>query len=50
MKISRDVAMIALGAIGTLAFQKYKEPVMEKMECIKDDAIEMATDKLEQMK
>ncbi len=46
----RDMAMIAVGAIGALAFEKYKEPIMDKMECIKDDAIDMATDKLDDMR
>ena len=50
MKIYRDMAMIAVGVMGTLVFQKYKEPMMKKMECIKDDAIDMATDKLENLK
>ena len=50
MKIYSDMAMIAVGVMGTLVFQKYKEPMMKKMECIKDDAIDMATDKLEKMK
>lgn len=50
MKIYRDIAMIAVGAIGVLVFEKYKEPMMRKIECIKDEAIDMATDKLEQMK
>ena len=50
MKIYRDMAMIALGAVGALAFQKYKEPMLKKMECIKDDAIDMAADKLENMR
>ena len=36
MKIYRDMAMIAVGVMGTLVFQKYKEPMMKKMECIKD--------------
>ena len=46
----RDMAMIAVGAIGALAFTKYKEPIKDKLECIKDDAIEMATDKLDNMR
>lgn len=50
MKFSRDIAMIAVGAIGALLFEKYKEPMMMKVESIKDDAIDMATDKLERMK
>jgi len=46
----RDMAMIAVGALGTVVLCKYKEPLLDKMECIKDDAIEMATDKLDNMR
>ena len=46
----RDIAMISVGAIGALALSKYKEPLLDKMECIKDDAIEKATDKLDNMR
>ena len=46
----RDMAMIAVGAIGAMAFEKYKEPIIEKVECIKDEAIDMATDKLDDMR
>lgn len=50
MRFYRDIAMMAVGAIGVLAFQRYGECVVDKMECVKDTAIDMATDKLEQMK
>ena len=46
----RDMAMIAVGAVGALAFNKYKEPIMDKVECIKEDAIDMAADKLDEMR
>ena len=46
----RDIAMIAVGALGTVALSKYKEPLLDKMECIKDDASEMAADKLDNMR
>lgn len=46
----RDIAMIAVGAAGALALSKYKEPILDKMDDIKDSAIEMATDKLDNMK
>jgi hypothetical protein len=46
----RDIAMITVGAVGALALAKYKEPLLDKMECIKDDAIEIATDKLDNMR
>ena len=50
MKICRDVAMITVGAVGALVLQKYKEPMLNKMEDVKDSAIDMATEKLEKMK
>ena len=46
----RDIAMIAVGALGTIALSKYKEPLLDKMDDIKDSAIEIATDKLDNMK
>ena len=46
----RDIAMIAVGALGTVVLSKYKEPIMDKMYDIKEDAIEMATDKLDNMR
>ncbi len=42
--------MMSMGAIGVLAFQKYGKCMISKMECVKDSAIDMATDKLEKMK
>lgn len=64
MQFGRDLAMIALGAFGVLAYQKYNEPVKDKVECMKDHAInkvttvmdkasnamDRTTDKLEKMK
>ncbi len=50
MRMYRDVAMMALGAALALACEKYKEPVMKKMNSVMDDAIDKAQDKLEQMK
>ena len=46
----RDIAMIAVGAMGAVALSKYKEPLLDKMYDIKDNAIEMATDKLDNMR
>ena len=46
----RDIAMISVGALGTAVLCKYKEPLIDKMDDIKDSAIEMATDKLDNMK
>ncbi len=46
----RDIAMIMVGALGVLAFQKYREPVMRKVDCMMDKAMDYAEDKLDQMK
>ncbi len=48
--MGRDMAMITLGALGVLAYQKYKQPLKKKMECLMDTAIDTAKDKLEKMK
>ena len=50
VQMGRDMAMIALGALGVLAYQKYKQPIKEKMDCLMDTAIDTATEKLEKMK
>lgn len=50
MQMYRDMAMIALGALGVLAYQKYKEPLMDKVDCLMDTAIDRTTEKLEEMK
>ncbi len=50
MQAYRDIAMVALGAVGVLAYQRYREPVMKKMDCVMDSAIDKATNKLEKMK
>ena len=50
MKIYRDIAMIAVGATIGCMFEKYKKPIIDKMDCMMDDAIDKATDKLEKMK
>ncbi len=50
MRIYRDIAMMALGAMAALTCEKYKEPLMQKMDCMMDSAIDKATDKLEKLK
>lgn len=49
MKIMKSVALIAVGAGAVLAYQKYSEPVMNKLEDIADEAMKKANKKLEDM-
>lgn len=49
MKMLRSVALIAAGAGAVLAYQKYSEPVMNKLEDIADEAMKKANKKLEDM-
>lgn len=49
MKIIKSVALIAAGAGAVLAYQKYSEPVMNKLEDIADEAMKKANKKLEDM-
>ena len=43
------MALIAAGAGAVLAYQKYSEPVMDKVEEIADEAMKKANKKLENM-
>ncbi len=49
MKIVKSMALIAVGAGAVLAYQKYSEPMMEKLEDIANDAMKKANKKLEDM-
>ncbi len=49
MKIARSMALIAIGAGAVLAYQKYSEPVMDKLECLADDVMKKASKKLDDM-
>lgn len=49
MKIAKSMALIAVGAGAVLAYQKYSEPVMNKLEDIADEAMKKANKKLEDM-
>lgn len=49
MKIVKTMALVAMGAGAVLAYQKYSEPLMKKLETIADDMIEKADEKLEDM-
>ncbi len=42
--------MMALGATIGCMFEKYKQPLMDKMDDIMDNAIDKATNKLEKLK
>ena len=45
MKIVKSMALIAMGAGAVLAYQKYSEPLMNKMEEIAYDAMKKAVKK-----
>ena len=49
MKIVKSMALIAMGASAVLAYQKYSEPLMNKLEDIACDAMKKADKKLEDM-
>ena len=49
MKIVRSMALIAMGAGAVLAYQKYSEPMMRKLECLAEEAMMKADKKLEDM-
>ena len=49
MKIAKTMALIAVGAGAVLAYQKYSEPVMNKIEDIADEAMKKAEKKLDDM-
>jgi len=49
MKIVKSMALVAMGAGAVLAYQKYSEPLMKKLECLAEDAMRKADEKLEDM-
>lgn len=49
MKIAKSMALIAVGAGAVLAYQKYSEPVINKLEDIADETIKKAEKKLDDM-
>lgn len=49
MKVLKSMALIAMGAGAVLAYQKYSEPVMQKLEDIAEDTMKKASKKLEDM-
>ena len=49
MKIAKTIALMAAGAGAVLAYQKYSEPVMDKISDIADSAMKKANKRLEDM-
>ena len=49
MKVIKSMALIAAGAGAVLAYQKYSEPLMDKLSDIADDTMKKASKKLEDM-
>lgn len=49
MKILKSMALVAMGAGAVLAYQKYSEPVMNKLSDMAEDAMKKANEKLEDM-
>lgn len=49
MKMAKDVMMMSLGAGAVLAYQKYKKPVMKKLDKVVDKTMQKANKKLEDM-
>ena len=49
MKIAKAMALMAAGAGAVLVYQKYSEPVMDKLSDIADDVMQKASKKLEDM-
>lgn len=49
MQMGKDIALIAMGALAVLMYQKYSKPVMKKAEELMNDALEVADKKLDNM-
>lgn len=49
MKIVKSMMLVAMGAGAVLAYQKYSEPLMDKLETMAEDALMKADKKLEDM-
>ncbi len=50
MKMTRDMVMMSLGAGAILAYQKYKKPVMKKLDKVVDKTMHKANNMLENMR
>ena len=49
MKMTKDIALMAMGAGAVLAYQKYSKPAMKAMSTAMDNALDKADKKLENM-
>ncbi len=49
MKMAKDAMLIAAGAIGVLAYQKYSEPIKKKVGKMVDNTMDKVSKKLECM-
>lgn len=49
MKLLKTLALMAAGAGAILAYQKYSEPVIDKITDMAEDAMKKANEKLEDM-
>lgn len=49
MKVLKTMALVAMGAGAVLAYQKYSEPVINKLSDVAEDAMKKANKKLEDM-
>lgn len=49
MKVLKSMALVAMGAGAVLAYQKYSEPVINKLSDVAEDAMKKANKKLEDM-
>ncbi len=47
MKVSKNLALIALGAGAVLAYQRFNKPIKRKMDKVVNRTINKANDKLE---
>lgn len=49
MKMAKSVMLIASGALGVLAYQKYGDKMKNKMDKVVDDTMDKVSKKLERM-
>lgn len=49
MEMYKNIAFFALGATSVLMYQKYKEPVMKKLECAANTMMRKADEALDDM-
>ena len=49
MKLGRDIALMSMGAIGVLLYQKYSDCAMEKVEEVVKNTTKKINNKLENM-